>query len=80
MKVMLFFVFERIKFVSFSAGSVEVENQAPYTEENLLKRGLVMNKSVIGTKQMVVSPHYLASQAGNRILDKGGNAFDAPLR
>ncbi|MCY8139673.1 hypothetical protein, partial [Bacillus inaquosorum] len=36
-----------------------------------------MNKSVIGTKQMVVSPHYLASQAGNRILDKGGNAFDA---
>ncbi|MCY7783121.1 hypothetical protein, partial [Bacillus sp. S20C3] len=51
-------------------------HQAPYTEENLLKRGLVMNKSVIGTKQMVVSPHYLASQAGNRILDKGGNAFD----
>lgn len=38
-----------------------------------------MNKSVIGTKQMVVSPHYLASQAGNRILDKGGNAFDAAV-
>ncbi|MGW8458876.1 gamma-glutamyltransferase [Bacillus atrophaeus] len=38
-----------------------------------------MNKSIIGTKQMVVSPHYLASQAGNRILEKGGNAFDAAV-
>jgi gamma-glutamyltranspeptidase len=31
-----------------------------------------MNKSIIGTKTMVVSPHYLASMAGSQILQKGG--------
>lgn len=39
-----------------------------------------MNKSVIGTKQMVVSPHYLASQAGNRILDKEATRLTPLLR
>ncbi|OKP97303.1 gamma-glutamyltransferase [Paenibacillus sp. P46E] len=34
---------------------------------------------VIGTKTMVVSPHYLASAAGARILQNGGNAFDAAV-
>lgn len=29
-------------------------------------------KPVIGTKTMVVSPHYLASAAGARVLEKGG--------
>lgn len=38
-----------------------------------------MNRSVISTKSMVVSPHYLASMAGNRMLEKGGNAFDAAI-
>ncbi|WP_379969783.1 gamma-glutamyltransferase [Ectobacillus sp. sgz5001026] len=38
-----------------------------------------MEKPVIGTKTMVVSPHYLASTAGARILAKGGNAFDAAV-
>lgn len=38
-----------------------------------------MNQSIIGTKSMVVSPHYLASMAGNKILEKGGNAFDAAV-
>lgn len=36
-------------------------------------------KPVIGTKTMVVSPHYLASSAGARILQNGGNAFDAAV-
>lgn len=38
-----------------------------------------MTQSIIGTKSMVVSPHYLASMAGNIILEKGGNAFDATV-
>ena len=38
-----------------------------------------MKKVIVGTKSMVVSPHYLASQAGERILEKGGNAFDAAV-
>ncbi|AWV32298.1 gamma-glutamyltransferase [Paenibacillus odorifer] len=36
-------------------------------------------KPVIGTKTMVVSPHYLASAAGAHMLEKGGNAFDAAV-
>lgn len=36
-------------------------------------------RPAIGTKTMVVSPHYLASTAGARILQKGGNAFDAAV-
>ncbi|WP_419885999.1 gamma-glutamyltransferase [Paenibacillus sp. B-A-8] len=36
-------------------------------------------KPVIGTKTMVVSPHYLASAAGARVLEKGGNAYDAAV-
>lgn len=36
-------------------------------------------RPVIGTKTMVVSPHYLASAAGARILQLGGNAFDAAV-
>ncbi|GKU83483.1 gamma-glutamyltransferase [Niallia sp. NCCP-28] len=38
-----------------------------------------MKKVIVGTKSMVVSPHYLASQAGEHILEKGGNAFDAAV-
>jgi gamma-glutamyltranspeptidase len=38
-----------------------------------------MQKSVIGTKTMVVSPHYLASAVGAAILQKGGNAYDAAI-
>ncbi|NIK79075.1 gamma-glutamyltranspeptidase/glutathione hydrolase [Paenibacillus castaneae] len=38
-----------------------------------------MNQSVIGTKAMIVSPHYLATAAGARILEQGGNAFDAAV-
>lgn len=38
-----------------------------------------MNKVIVGTESMIVSPHYLASQAGEQILQKGGNAFDAAV-
>lgn len=38
-----------------------------------------MRKAVVGTKTMVVSPHYLASAAGARMLEQGGNAFDAAV-
>lgn len=40
---------------------------------------MVMDQSVMGTEAMVVSPHYLASAAGARILAKGGNAIDAAV-
>ncbi|GGF81513.1 putative gamma-glutamyltransferase YwrD [Paenibacillus albidus] len=36
-------------------------------------------KPVMATKTMVVSPHYLASAAGARMLERGGNAFDAAV-
>ena len=32
---------------------------------------------IMGTRYMISAGHYLASAAGIRILDKGGNAFDA---
>lgn len=35
--------------------------------------------SVMASSTMVVSPHYLASTAGARILQKGGNAYDAAI-
>ncbi|RKD24672.1 gamma-glutamyltransferase [Ammoniphilus oxalaticus] len=38
-----------------------------------------MDRPIVGTKSMIVSPHYLASMAGNSILEKGGNAFDAAV-
>lgn len=33
--------------------------------------------TIMGTQGMVVSGHYLASLAGQRVLDRGGNAIDA---
>ncbi|MDT3425916.1 gamma-glutamyltranspeptidase/glutathione hydrolase [Paenibacillus forsythiae] len=39
----------------------------------------MIKRPVTGTKTMVVSPHYLASAAGARVLEKGGNAFDAAV-
>lgn len=38
-----------------------------------------MMKAVSGTEAMVVSPHHLASAAGARMLQQGGNAFDAAV-
>jgi gamma-glutamyltranspeptidase/glutathione hydrolase len=38
-----------------------------------------MSSSVIGKDAMVVSPHHLATEAGARILEQGGNAFDAAV-
>lgn len=38
-----------------------------------------MDRSATGSNMMVVSPHFLASEAGASILQKGGNAFDAAV-
>ena len=37
------------------------------------------DQAVIASSSMVVSPHYLASMAGARILERGGNAYDAAI-
>ncbi len=42
-------------------------------------RGVRMNDSVIGSKAMVVSPHYLATTAGASVMAQGGNAYDAAV-
>ena len=34
---------------------------------------------ILGTRGMVACPHYLATQAGVRILTQGGNAIDAAI-
>lgn len=38
-----------------------------------------MSTAAVGAEAMVVSPHYLASEAGAEILRSGGNAFDAAV-
>ncbi|WP_274653612.1 gamma-glutamyltransferase [Paenibacillus humicola] len=40
---------------------------------------MIKQVPAIGTETMVVSPHYLASAAGARMLERGGNAFDAAV-
>lgn len=37
------------------------------------------DQAIIASSSMVVSPHYLASMAGARILERGGNAYDAAI-
>ena len=35
--------------------------------------------TLMGTRGMIASEHYLSAQAGFRILQAGGNAFDAAV-
>jgi gamma-glutamyltranspeptidase/glutathione hydrolase len=49
------------------------------TEKRKEWSGMEANQPVVGTEAMVVSPHYLASAAGARMLERGGNAFDAAV-
>ncbi len=37
------------------------------------------NVMPIAYRGMIASPHYLASSVGNRMLQQGGNAFDAAV-
>ena len=44
-----------------------------------LKTENLTGKTVVADETMVVTRHYLASEVGNQVLTKGGNAIDAAV-
>ena len=44
-----------------------------------LKTENLTGKTVVADETMVVTSHYLASEVGNQVLTKGGNAIDAAV-
>src|SRR5881296_3246988 len=62
---------------------IPIENTAPATlpsvaEQGPLPLGVTQGRpAVLGKRWMVSSSHYLASQAGTKIFERGGNAIDA---
>src|SRR5438093_6628053 len=62
---------------------IPIENTAPATlpsvaEQGPLPLGVTQGRpAVLGKRWMVSSSHYLASQAGARLFERGGNAIDA---
>src|SRR5438067_1080478 len=60
-----------------------IENTAPATlpsvaEQGPLPLGVTQGRpAVLGKRWMVSSSHYLASQAGTKMFERGGNAIDA---
>src|SRR5437867_13219561 len=62
---------------------IPIESTAPATlpsvaEQGPLPLGVTQGRpAVLGKRWMVSSSHYLASQAGARLFERGGNAIDA---
>src|SRR5438094_10678583 len=62
---------------------IPIENTAPATlpsvaEQGPLPLGVTQGRpAVLGKRWMVSSSHYLASQAGTKMFERGGNAIDA---
>ena len=62
---------------------IPIESTAPATlpsvaEQGPLPLGVTQGRpAVLGKRWMVSSSHYLASQAGTKMFERGGNAIDA---
>ena len=60
--------------------SVSLENKSVNVQNNIALRKSFPEKPLVNsTNFMVSTPHQLASEAGKKILEKGGSAADAAI-
>ena len=68
-----------ILFAACLATAVSAQRSNDLQTAPEIASGFIEKKAVIAKKYMVVAAHPLASEAGLKILDKGGSALDAAI-